>query len=100
MKKISTPAFKLLDKIKTPVVGLVAQRGRKEVKKMEYGITATFTEEEIVTILFALTKRAEYAKKMAEEEDEEGSIRYWLKEYDSATHVYYKIRDSQEEMPW
>lgn len=67
---------------------------------MEYAITATFTEEEISEILFALMKREEYTKEMAEEEDEEGSRIYWLKEHDSAKHVYYKIRDNQKEMPW
>lgn len=67
---------------------------------MEYGITATFTEEELITILYALMKRSEYTKKLAEEEDEDGSRRYWLRESESAINTYYKIRDNQKEMPW
>lgn len=67
---------------------------------MEYGITATFTEEELITILYALMRRSEYTKTMAEKEDEDGTRRYWLKESESALNAYYKIRDHQEEMPW
>ena len=103
MKKISTPAYGFLTRSKRLGVGLVAQRGRKEVKKMEYGITATFTKEELITIQFALSQYIEKADKMEIDAMVVGSDEnenYWFNESVTAKKAYLKVLYNQKNMPW
>lgn len=70
---------------------------------MEYGITATFTKEECITIQLALSQYIEKADKMEIDAMVAGSDdneKYWFNESVTAKKAYLKILYNQKEMPW
>ena len=70
---------------------------------MEYGIKATFTKEEYITIQLALSQYIEKAEKMEIDAMVVGSDEnknYWFNESVTAKKALLKVLYNQEKMPW